>query len=130
MVSQSSCRAPIEMPSARPTGTQPSMISLANSWPDRLEVNGGRVGDTPGAWTAVPIALNSRPPAGNLPMVSDTPTTPCPPSSAHSSVIRPIAVRRASYSVCTIGPYDPKLPSPDTAVTDATGAPYPEYPDH
>ena len=40
-------------------------------------------------------------------MVSDTPTTPCPPSAAHSSLIRPIARRRASYSVCTIGQYDP-----------------------
>ena len=95
-VSQSSCRAATEMPSARPAGTQPRMISLAKSWPDRSEVNGRFSGGAPGARTAVPIALNSRPPAGKGPIVSFTPTTPWPPSSAHSAVIRLIAVCRAS----------------------------------
>ena len=68
------------MPSASPAGTQPFMISLAKSCPDRSEVNGRfrreprcrqvDTGPTPGARMAVPIALNSRPPAGNAPMVS------------------------------------------------------------
>ncbi len=70
----------------------------------------------PGARTAVPIALNSRPPAGNGPMSSDTPTTPCPPSAAHSAVIRPMALRRASYIVCTNGPNDAQPPLPETCV--------------
>src|SRR5262249_22589231 len=122
MVSQSSCRAPTEMPSARPTGIQPSRNSLAKSWPDRSEVN-GRSRAAPAARTAVPIALNSSPPVGKAPMVRDTPTTPWPPSSAHSALIRAIAVRRASYSVATMGPKEPKLPSPETEVTPTEGAP-------
>ncbi len=40
-------------------------------------------------------------------MVSRTPTTPCPPSAAHSATMRLIAVRRASYMVCTSGPNEP-----------------------
>ena len=56
-------------------------------------------------------------------MVRDTPTTPWPPSSTHSVLIRAIAVRRASYSVATIGPNEPKFPSPDTVVTPTAGAP-------
>ncbi len=49
-------------------------------------------------------------------MVSRTPTTPCPPSSAHSATMRLIAARRASYSVLTIGPNEPYPPLLDTWV--------------
>ena len=118
-VRQSSCLAAIEMPSASPAGIQPLCTSLAKSWPDRSEVNGWRSGGAPGARIAVPIALNSSPPAGNRPMVSATPTTPCPPSSAHSATIRLIAARLASYIVCTIGPNDPYPPLLDTWVRAA-----------
>ena len=106
-VCQSSCLAAIVMPSASPAGIQPLCTSLAKSWPDRSEVNGCRSRGAPGALTAVPIALNSRPPAGNWPMVSRTPTTPCPPSSTHSATMRLMAARRASYSVLTMGPNEP-----------------------
>ena len=41
-VLRSSCRDPIEMPSTRPAGTQPVMISLAKSCPDRSQVKGTR----------------------------------------------------------------------------------------
>ena len=67
-------------------------------------MNGRASGIAPGALTAVPMAWNSRPPAGNRPIDSRTPTMPCPPSAAHSADIRPIAARRAAYSVCTSGP--------------------------
>src|SRR5580698_5099499 len=146
-VSQSSCRDPIEMPSASPAGTQPFMISLVKSCPDRSEVNGARrarpwdwdlgwdldfdFGDTggaPGARMAVPMALNSRPPAGNDPMVSRTPTTPWPPRSAHSVVIRSMALCRAWYIACTSGPKDPKPPREETWVTVRAGMPYPKDP--
>ncbi len=60
-----------------------------------------------GARMAVPIALNSRPPAGNWPMLSRTPTTPWPPSAVHSATMRLIAARRASYMVFTSGPNEP-----------------------
>ena len=95
------------MPSTSPAGIQPLCTSFAKSWPDRSEVNGWRSGGAPGARTAVPIALNSSPPDGNGPIVSRTPTTPWPPSSVHSSTIRLMAVRRASYIVCTSGANDP-----------------------
>ena len=98
---------------------KPLCTSLANSCPDRSEVNGWRSGGAPGARTAVPMALNSRPPAGNWPMVSRTPTTPCPPSSVHSATMRPMAVRRASYIVCTSGPNEPYPPRLDTCVRPA-----------
>ena len=55
----------------------------------------------------MPIALNSRPPAGNEPMVRDTPTMPCPPSSAHSVIIRSMAMCRASYMAWVSGPNEP-----------------------
>ncbi len=71
-------------------------MSLAKSWPDRSEVNGWRSGIAPGARTAVPIALNSSPPAGNWPMVSRTPTTPWPPRAEHSAAMRPMAARLAA----------------------------------
>jgi hypothetical protein len=74
---------------------------------------------------AVPMALNSIPPAGNDPIVSRTPTTPCPPSAAHSAVIRSIALCRASYIDWTSGANDPKPPRPDTWVTVRAGMPYP-----
>ncbi len=61
----------------------------------------------PGARTAVPMALNSRPPAGKEPMVRDTPTMPCPPSSAHSVTIRLMARCRASYMAWVSGPNEP-----------------------
>src|SRR5215471_14371159 len=104
------------MPSTRPAGIQPLITSFAKSWPDRSEVNGWRSGIAPGARTAVPIALNSRPPAGNRPIVSRTPTTPWPPSAAHSADIRPIAARLAAYMVWTIGAYADPDPELDTAV--------------
>ena len=125
------------MPSARPAGTQPFMISLAKSCPDRSEVKAllrvfpcdfqADTGGTPGARIAVPMALNSRPPAGNEPMVSRTPTTPCPPSSSHSLVIRSSALCRAWYIVCTSGANDPKPPRLDTWVVVRAGMtpPYP-----
>src|SRR5262249_1351046 len=91
--------------------------------PDSSEVNGRSRGGA-AARTAVPIALNSSPPVGKAPMVRDTPTTPWPPSSAHSAVIRAIAVRRASYSVATMGPNAPKLPSPQTGGTPTGGEPW------
>src|SRR5690348_6986359 len=110
------------MPSTSPAGIQPSVNSLAKSCPDRSEVN-GRASGGPGPRTAVPSALNSRPPAGKAPILRVTPTTPWPPSAAHSAVIRPIASRRAWYSVVTIGANEAKLPSPDTVVTPTAGAP-------
>ena len=81
------------------------------------------MGGTPGARMAVPMALNSRPPAGNAPMVSRTPTTPCPPSSSHSVVIRSMALCRASYMVLTSGANDPKPPWLETWVTVRAGIP-------
>src|SRR4029077_14575543 len=53
---------------------------------------------------AVPRPLTSSPPSGNEPKLSLTPTIPCPPSAAHSAVIRPIAVRLASYIALVSGP--------------------------
>ena len=44
-------------------------------------------------------------------MVSRTPTTPWPPSSAHSAVIRSRALCRAWYIACTSGPKEPKPPA-------------------
>ncbi len=79
-------------------------------------MNGWRSGGAPGARIAVPIALNSRPPAGNWPIVSLTPTTPCPPSAVHSATMRLIAARRASYIVLTSGPNEPYPPLLDTWV--------------
>ena len=93
------------------------MISFAKSWPDRSEVNGAGSSTPPGARTAVPIALNSRPPAGNLPISIDALTTPCPPSAAHSADIRSSALCLASYIVCTSAPNEPMPPAPDTEVT-------------
>ncbi len=41
-----------------PTGTQPVVISLAKSCPDRVQVNGGGGADAaPGARTAVPMTV-------------------------------------------------------------------------
>src|SRR5271165_5820368 len=128
-VVRSSCRDPIEMPSASPAGTQPVMISLAKSCPDTSEVKGtcGPYG-APGARTAVPMALNSSPPSGNDPRDSRTPTTPCPPSLAHSVVIRSMAVCRAWYMACTSGPKDPGSPRPDTWVAAPAGHASPDDP--
>src|SRR5215472_18248710 len=123
MVRQSSCLAPIEIPRARPAGTQPAWISLAKSWPDRSELNGCGGAGAPSPRTAVPIALNSRPPSGNEPKLSVTPTIPCPPSAAHSAVIRPIAFRLASYMASVSGPYEPQPPCPDTCVAAVTTPP-------
>jgi hypothetical protein len=74
----------------------------------------------PAPRTAVPIAWNSSPPDTNSPEVSDTPTTPCPPSAAHSAVIRSIALRLASYIASTSG-RTPRPPSPDTRVIALAG---------
>src|ERR1700684_874345 len=59
IVSQSSCLAPIEIPRARPAGTQPAMISLAKSWPDREDGNGrSRAAEPrPASRAAVPPAV-------------------------------------------------------------------------
>jgi hypothetical protein len=128
-VVRSSCRAPMEMPSASPTGTQPVMISVAKSCPDRSEVKGTRGPDgVPAARTAVPMALNSSPPRGKDPRCSRTPTTPCPPSAAHSAVIRWMAVCRASYIASTSGPNDPGSPVPDTWVAGPAGTLAPDAP--
>ncbi len=105
------------MPSAKPAGTHPAMINFAKSWPDRSEVNGTASGTPPGARTAVPMALNSRPPAGKRPMSIDALTTPCPPSAAHSADMRSIAWCRASYMVCTSALKEPMPPTPETEVT-------------
>src|SRR5205823_12575538 len=118
-VARSSCRDPIERPSASPTGTQPAMISLANSCPDTPQVKSAR--GAPGARTAVPMAVKSSPPRGNDPRDSRTPTTPCPPSAAHWAVIRPRAVRRAWYMASTSGPNDPASPRADTWVAGRPG---------
>src|SRR5262249_57915827 len=96
---------------------------------DGLDVT-GRLRAAAEASAAVPIACNSIPPVGKAPMLRGRPTTPWPPSSVHSAVIRAIAVRRASYSVATIGPNEPKSPSPDTVVTPTEGAPKRPNPDH
>ena len=95
------------MPSASPAGTQPAVISRAKSCPDRSEVKGTRGSAAPAARTAVPTAVNSRPPRTNDPRVSRTPTTPWPPTAAHSAVIRSTAVRRAWYIAATSGSKDP-----------------------
>ena len=64
-VVQSSCRDPIEMPSTSPAGTQPVMISLAKSCPDKSEVKGTWCPRAaPGARIAVPMAVNSQPAEG------------------------------------------------------------------
>src|SRR6266536_5267430 len=104
------------MPSTSAQGTQPARTRLANSCPDRSERNGcgGRTG--PSARTAVPIARNSSPPAGNGATVSRTATTPSPPSSAHSCRIRSLALVRASYS-------DWRRPGASTTV-EAIGPPH------
>jgi hypothetical protein len=116
-VSRSSWRDPIEMPSTSPAGTQPAPISLAKSCPDRSQVKGtGGPGAAPGARTAVPMAWNRAPPRGNGPRDSRTPTTPWPPSSAHSAVIRSMAACRAWYLACTSGPKEPGPLRPDTWV--------------
>jgi hypothetical protein len=128
-VARSSCQDPIDMPSASPAGTQPVVISLAKSCPDRSEVNGSRRPyAAPGARTAVPMAVNSSPPSGNDPRDSRTPTTPCPPSWAHSVVIRSMAAWRAWYMACTSGPKDPGLPCPGTWIADGPGSPPPADP--
>jgi hypothetical protein len=67
-------------------------------------MNGLACGGHAAARTAVPLTLNSMPPTAGLPggvsatatslTSSQTPTTPCPPSSAHSAAILSIAVRR------------------------------------
>ena len=80
---------------------------MAKSCPDRSELNGCLSGTAPGARTAVPMALNSRPPAGNEPMLRLTPTMPCPPSAAHSSSIRLMAWCRAWYMAWVSGPNEP-----------------------
>src|SRR6202522_1953135 len=95
-------------------------MSLAKSWPDRSELNGCSGAAAPVPRTAVPVAWNSSPPDRNSPEVSDTPTTPWPPSAAHSAVIRPIAVCLASYRAWTTG-RTPKPPSPDTRVSGLDG---------
>jgi hypothetical protein len=71
----------------------------------------------------VPMALNSSPPAGNVPIVSETPTMPCPPSAAHSADIRPMACCRAWYMVWASAANEPQPPWPDTWVTPASGPP-------
>jgi hypothetical protein len=110
------------MPSTSPAGTQPVAISLAKSCPDRSQVKGTRgAGATPGARTAVPMAWDRAPPRGNGPGVSRTPTTPCPPSSAHSAVIRSIAACRAWYLACTSGLNEPGPFRPDTWVAGSGG---------
>ena len=96
---ESSCSPLTEMPSAIPAGTQPVMISLAKSGPDRSAANGRRSGGQPPARTAVPITVNSMAPAvsgsGGISLIRRAaPTIPWPPSSAHWPVIRSIAVRR------------------------------------
>ena len=68
VVPRSSCRDPIEMPSASPTGTQPALISFAKSWPDTSEVKGAdRPCPAPGARTAVPMTANCVPPRERAP---------------------------------------------------------------
>src|ERR1700733_2588726 len=95
------------MPSAIPAGTQPAMTSLAKSGPDRSVANGLASRGQPLARTAVPITLNSTAPAVKLSAgisltCSAAPTMPWPPRSAHSPVIRSIAVRRPAYSARAI----------------------------
>src|SRR3984885_8708898 len=46
----------------------------------------------------------ARRPAANDPLASTPPPPPAPPRSSPPAVIRPIAWRRAWYSVCTMGP--------------------------
>src|ERR1700749_5067745 len=105
------------------------MTSLAKSCPDTSAVTGTDCpGATPTARTAVPMAVNCGPPSGNDPRVSRTPTTPCPPSPAHSVTIRPTAVCRARFMVCTSGPNDPGPPRPDTCAVGRDGSPSPEDP--
>ena len=94
----------------------------SRGWPDRPLFQLA-MGGTPGARTAVPMALNSRPPAGNGPMVSRTPTTPCPPSSLHSVLIRSRALCRAWYIAWTSGANDPNPPLLETWVTVRAGVP-------
>jgi len=121
VVFRSSWRDPIEMPSTSPAGTQPFVISLAKSCPDRSQVKGTGGPCAPGARTAVPMAWNRAPPRGKGPRDSRTPTTPCPPSSVHSAVIRSMAACRAWYMACTSGPKEPGPFSPDTWVAGPGG---------
>jgi hypothetical protein len=122
VVVRSSCRDLIAMPSASPAGTQPAMISRAKSWPDTAEVKGTRSSAAaPAARTAVPTAVNSSPPRANGPRDSRTPTTPWPPSAAHSAVIRSTAARRAWYIASTSGPNPPGSPRPGTRDVGGAG---------
>src|SRR6185437_15694172 len=119
---RSSCRHPIEMPTARPAGTHPAVISLAKSCPETSQVKSARCPcAAPGARTAVPAAAKSSPLRGSTPRDSRTPTTPCPPSAAHSAVIRSMAVCRARYMASTSGPNDPASCRPDTWVAGPAG---------
>lgn len=89
--------APSEIPKTSAVGTQPERSSLANSCGDRCEVNGAAGRFSVRARMAVPITLNSVPPAGNGLMLSLTPTTPSPPSAWHSSIARERACLRTPY---------------------------------
>ena len=50
-------------------------------------------------------------------------TTPCPPSWAHSAVIRPMAVWRAWYMACTSGPKNAGPPRPRARAAAPPGIP-------
>ncbi|HEX6450844.1 MAG TPA: hypothetical protein VF060_15450 [Trebonia sp.] len=122
VVVRSSCRDPIAMPSVSPAGTQPAMTSRAKSCPDTAEVKGTRgPAVAPAARTAVPTAVNSSPPRANGPRDSRTPTTPWPPSAAHSAVIRSTAARRAWYMASTSGPNPPGSRRPGPWAANGTG---------
>jgi hypothetical protein len=124
----SSCREPIAMPSASPAGTQPAMTSRAKSCPDTAQVKGTRgPAAALAARTAVPAAVNCSPRA-NGPGDSLTPTTPWPPSAAHSAVIRSTAARRTWCIASTSGPNPPASPRPVARSADGTGISPPAVP--
>ena len=65
------------------------------------------VDSAPRARTAVPTAVNSCPPSRYDPRDTRSPTTPSPPSSAHSAVSRSTAVSLAWSMARTSGPSGP-----------------------
>jgi len=92
------------MPSTSPAA--PTLHDqLGEACPVRSRVKGCRSGRAPGTDRRADRA-ELKAAGGEALIVSPTPTTPWPPSAVHSSTIRPIAVRRASYIVLTSGAND------------------------
>ena len=128
-VVRSSCRDPIEMPSDKPCRYPARDDQLGEILPGQVRGKGHRR-PVRGARRADRGAdgRELQPAEGKYPLDSRTPTTPCPPSAAHSAVIRPTAVSRVWYMACTSGPNEPDPPRPDTWVASRADTPSPGDP--